>query len=269
MQFRESVGHCRVEAGHVRWSEDLAVKSELEKLIALQELDIKIRQIETEIANIPNQQAEIESQFNAFAADYLDKKNRLETAKKEQRQVEQDLKESEDKLEKYKQDLMRVRNEREYSTVLREIDVTKKAISGLETLTLETLEIIEQLEKEIEALTPEIEVKRQEFDVLIENCSANLEKLKADLDTWYQHRVGLVNTIPADLSAKYDRLTQLRDGLALAEVRDGSCTSCFMTIRPQVYADVRKGEEILSCDNCSRILYYKGTAQLQESHSAG
>jgi hypothetical protein len=245
------------------------VKSELEKLIALQELDIKIREIEKDIANIPNQQADIENQFNAFAADYLDKKTRLETTKKEQRQAELDLKELEEKLEKYKQDLMRVRNEREYSTVLREIDVTKKAISGLETHTLEKLEVIEQVEKEIEALTPEIEVKRREFDALIAECASHLDKLKADLAAWRQQRLGLVNGIPADLLAKYDRLSQLRDGLALAEVRDGSCTACFMTIRPQAYADVRKGEQILICDNCSRILYYKGSGQLQESQSVG
>lgn len=245
------------------------MKSELEKLIALQELDIKIREIEKEIANIPNKQAEIENQFNAFAADYLSKKNHLETAKKEQRQAELDLKELEGKLEKYKQDLMRVRNEREYSTVLREIDVTKKAISGLETQTLEKLEVIEQLEHEIATLTPEIEVKRREFDALIAACASDLDKLNADVAAWRQQRAGLVSGIPADLLARYGRLSQLRDGLALAEVRDGSCTCCYMTIRPQAYADVRKGEQILTCDNCSRILYYKGSGPLHESQSAG
>lgn len=244
------------------------MKSELEKLIALQELDVKIREIAQKIANIPKQKAEIESQFNAFAADYLEKKTRLEATKKEHRQVEQELKELEAKQEKYRQDLMRVRNEREYSTVLREIDVTKKTISGLETQILEKLELIEQLEKEIEALTPEIEVKRQEFDVLIDECSTKVERLKVDLGAWRQQRAALVSTIPADLLARYNRLTQLRDGLALAEVRDGSCTACFMTIRPQAYADVRKGEQIMTCDNCSRILYYKGAASPPESPAA-
>lgn len=244
------------------------MKSELQKLIALQQLDIKIREIEKEIADIPNQKAEIENQFNTFAADYLGKKNRLEATRKEHRQVELELKTLEEKLEKYKQDLMRVRNEREYSTALREIDATKKAISGLETQALEKLELIEQLEKEIEALTPEVEVKRQEFDILIDECSTKLDRLKADLEGWRQQRAELVNTVPRDLLNRYSRLTQLRDGLALAEVRDGSCTACFMTIRPQVYADVRKGEQILTCDNCSRILYYTGAVQLEESQSA-
>ncbi|MBI3950557.1 MAG: hypothetical protein HY314_08900 [Acidobacteria bacterium] len=244
------------------------MKSELEKLIALQELDVKIREIEKEIANVPRQKAEIENQFNGFAADYLDKKNRLEATNKEHRQAEYELKELESKQEKYRQDLMRVKNEREYSAVLREIDVTKKIISALETQVLEKLELIEQLEKEIEALTPEIEVKRREFDIMIDEVSTKVHKLKADLDARRQHRAEVIKAIPADLLTRYNRLTQLRDGLPLAEVRDGSCTACFMTIRPQAYADVRKGESIITCDNCSRILYYKGAAPLQESQSA-
>lgn len=245
------------------------MKSELQKLIALQELDIKIRQVEREIANLPNKKAEIENQFNAIAADYLDKKNRYETTQQERRQAELELKELEDRLEKYKQDLMRVKNEREYVSVLREIDVTKKAISALETQILEKIEQLEQLEKELETLKPEVEVQRREFDAKIEECVSQIDKLKADLSTWQQQRQELVATVGRDILNRYNRLSQLRDGLALAEVRDGSCTACFMTIRPQAYADVRKGDTLITCDNCGRILYYKHPAPMQESRSAG
>jgi uncharacterized protein len=244
------------------------VKSELDKLIALQELDVKIREIEKEIANIPHQKAEIESQFNAFAADYLDKKNHLENTTREHHQAELELKELEEKQEKFRRDLMGVRNEREYSTVLREIDVTKKAINALETQVLEKLEIIEQVNKEIEALTPEIEVKRREFDVLIDDVSTKVDRLQVSLGAWRRQRAGLVDTIPRELLDRYMRLTQLRDGMAMAEVRDGSCTACFMTIRPQAFADVRKGETVLTCDSCGRILHYKRVEPLRESQSA-
>ena len=242
---------------------------ELERLITLQGLDLKIREIEREIANVPNQKARIESQFKAFAADYLDKQTRLNTAKREHRQLELDLQEAGEKLEKYKQDLMRVRNEREYSVALREIDATKKKISGLETEILTRMELIESLEKEIATLMPEVETKRREFDVLIEEYSHKAEAFKTEVEHLRRQRRELVGAIRPDLLAKYERLTELRDGMALAEVRDGSCTACFMTIRPQAYSDVRKGDEILTCDNCSRILYYKPTLQAEEMTGAG
>jgi hypothetical protein len=245
------------------------VNPELERLIALQELDLKIREIEQQIANVPNQKAKIETQFQTFAADYLDKQTRLNTAKREHRQLELELQEAGEKLEKYKQDLMRVRNEKEYSVALREIDATKKRISGLETEVLTRMEVIEGLEKEVAVLTPEVETKRREFDALIEEYSRTTEAFQTEMERLRQQRQGLVDAVRPDLSARYQRLAETRDGAALAEVRDGSCTACFMTIRPQAYSDVRRGEEVLTCDNCARILYYKPTARAEELSNAG
>ncbi len=241
---------------------------ELEKLIALQELDIQIKVLEREITDLPRRKSEIESQFNQFAAEYLSGVDQLNSAKHEHQQLEFDLRESEERLEKYKKDLMRVRNEKEYSTVLREIDLTKKSISGLETSTLERIEVIEKLEQEVRALSPQVEVKRTEFDQLLAESLAENERLTGEANELRRHREELVVTLRNDLVGRYNRLVELRDGLALAEVRNGSCTSCFMAVRPQVYSDVRKGDEIITCDNCSRILFYRAAAQVMESETA-
>ena len=59
------------------------------------------------------------------------------------------------------------------------------------------------------------------------------------------------------MSALYNRISaRIRDGIAVAEARNGSCTACFMSLRPQVMAEVRRGEDIITCDNCNRILYF-------------
>ncbi|MCI0664878.1 MAG: C4-type zinc ribbon domain-containing protein [Acidobacteria bacterium] len=57
--------------------------------------------------------------------------------------------------------------------------------------------------------------------------------------------------------ATYERLSKTRSGLALAEARDWSCLACRMTIRPQVFSDIRRGETIITCESCGRILYFK------------
>ena len=67
----------------------------------------------------------------------------------------------------------------------------------------------------------------------------------------------LIEALPKQVSAMYKRIsTRIRDGIAVAEARNGSCSACFMALRPQVMAEVRRGEEIIICDNCNRILYY-------------
>jgi predicted nucleic acid-binding Zn-ribbon protein len=59
------------------------------------------------------------------------------------------------------------------------------------------------------------------------------------------------------MSGLYQRISaRIRDGVAVAEARNGACTACFMALRPQMMAEVRRGIEIITCDNCNRILYY-------------
>jgi predicted nucleic acid-binding Zn-ribbon protein len=58
------------------------------------------------------------------------------------------------------------------------------------------------------------------------------------------------------MAAVYNRLAQRsRDGIAVAEVVNGSCSACNMSLRPQMNVEVKKGNEIITCENCSRILY--------------
>ena len=47
---------------------------------------------------------------------------------------------------------------------------------------------------------------------------------------------------------------------ALAEARNYSCTACRMTIRPQAFNNIRRGESIYECENCGRILFFKAEA---------
>src|SRR6185369_12219969 len=64
-------------------------------------------------------------------------------------------------------------------------------------------------------------------------------------------------SLPKAMSSLYSRISaRIRDGVAVAEARNRSCTACFMSLRPQVMAEIRRGEEVITCDNCGRILYY-------------
>jgi predicted nucleic acid-binding Zn-ribbon protein len=70
--------------------------------------------------------------------------------------------------------------------------------------------------------------------------------------------------LPKPMSAMYSRISaRIRDGVAVAEARNRSCSACFMALRPQVMAEIRRGEEIITCDNCGRILYYAPSESVQ------
>ncbi|HNU07002.1 MAG TPA: C4-type zinc ribbon domain-containing protein, partial [Pyrinomonadaceae bacterium] len=82
------------------------------------------------------------------------------------------------------------------------------------------------------------------------------------LETTEAGRSSVFNTLPKNLAAVYDRLAQRsRDGIAVAEVVNGSCSACFMSLRPQVQMEVRRGDQIITCESCTRILYIAQDSQ--------
>ncbi len=66
----------------------------------------------------------------------------------------------------------------------------------------------------------------------------------------------MVRSLTPQVMSTFERVAQRRNGIAVAEARDGICTICHVRLRPQVFNTVRRNEEIIQCDSCNRILYF-------------
>jgi predicted nucleic acid-binding Zn-ribbon protein len=242
------------------------VKAELEQLIALQNTDTEIRKLQAELNAIPQRRADVEKEFDQRAFEFKQVETRRDSARERRGQLDAELAQTRAHAEKAERDLMSSTNSKAYEAAIREADVAKKHISQLETQILEQMEASEQAEKEIGEREPEIAKLRAEqedklrvFDEQARTFTEKLEHLRAE-------RERLMSTLPRQMSANYVRIsTRIRDGVAVAEARNNSCTACFMTIRPHIMTDIRRGEEIITCDHCSRILYYVPAEQAQRA----
>ena len=86
--------------------------------------------------------------------------------------------------------------------------------------------------------------------------SAEHAELQASLEQIAAERSALVAAMDKQTLARFDLVSSRRNGIALAEARDGICTICHVRLRPQVFNNVRRNEEIVQCDSCNRILYF-------------
>ena len=237
------------------------MRTQLGKLLELQELDLEIQRVADRLASIPAERDQIETRFKEFAAEFLDLKDRYERTLTNRKQLETELADTQQIHEKYKQDLMRVRNEKEYTTALREIDATKKLIGALESEVLKSLEEAEKLEADLNVFTPDVERKRGEVDRDLEALRKEHEDAELSLAAMTSRRSETAGSIPSNLLAVYERVAKIRRGQAMAEVRDSTCTACRMRVRPKVFSDVRRGDQLITCDSCSRILFYRPDAR--------
>jgi predicted nucleic acid-binding Zn-ribbon protein len=233
------------------------VKAELAQLIALQNADNNIRTLQAEIESIPQRRAEIEKEFDQRAFEIRAMEEKRDAAFHERARVEKEIFEQKQRAERADRNLMAAKKPDEYTAAIREADAARKQISALETQVLEQMEVFEGAEKELAERAPEVEKLRGEMEVSFKNFDEQAKAQQQLLETARAEHERLLRELPKTTSALYNRISaRIRDGIALAEARNGACMACYMALRPQVMADVRRGEEIITCDNCNRILYY-------------
>jgi predicted nucleic acid-binding Zn-ribbon protein len=233
------------------------VKAELEQLIALQNADLSIRRLQAEIEAIPSRRAEIEKEFDQRAFEIKALELRRDEAKSERVRFETELLETRSRAERADRNLMSSKKPDEYAAAIREADSARKQGSQLETQILERMEIVEQSEASLKEREPEVAKLRAEMEERFAAFDEQTRTQAEQLAARRAERERILSELPPAMSKLYRRISgRIRDGIALAGARNGSCTACFMSLRPQMMAEVRRGEEVITCDNCSRILYY-------------
>jgi predicted nucleic acid-binding Zn-ribbon protein len=226
------------------------VKAELELLIALQNVDTGIRRLQSELESIPRRRAEIESEFDQRAFEFKALQQTGETARETRGALDRELAEQRTRMEKAERDLMASNNAKVYEAAIRERDAAKKHISELETKVLEQMEAAETAEKQLAEREPEFARLRAEHEERLRAFEEQTRSWSEELEGRRRERERMFTSLPPGI---------------------GSCTACFMALRPQLMSQIRRGDEIIICDNCNRILYYPTPAQqAQGSHvSAG
>lgn len=232
------------------------MKAELQKLIALQNLDTTIRKLEKDQKATPERRAEIEKEFDQRAFEIRALENRRDEAKHTRARLENEVVEQRGRAERAERNLMSSKKPDEYTAAIREADAARKQISAIETQILEQLEQLEQAEAALNERAAEIASLNSDRETKLKAFDDETGMIGERLVTARKEREEVFASLPKQLSALYSRIgARIRDGVAVAEARNRSCSACFMSLRPQMMAEIRRGDEIITCDNCGRILY--------------
>jgi predicted nucleic acid-binding Zn-ribbon protein len=232
------------------------VHSELEQLLILQDRDQKIRQIRTEIETVPLRRKSLEAQLAVSKAS-------VETLKQKARQVEVDRKKLEldvgtrtDTVSRLKTQQYQTRKNDEFQAIGHEIERYEKEILKIEDEELELMVLADKVkadlaEEEKKAAAAQNSIARQTAD--LEEKSKALE---SQLQTLTGERSELAGKIDEDLLASFERLFKSKGDAAVVAIEHGVCTGCHMKVTTATAAQVKAGKEIVSCENCGRILYF-------------
>lgn len=234
------------------------MKAELEKLIDLQITDSNIRQLKKQIETADQRRADIEQEFEKHASSIREIQTNRDNLQAARTKLEADIALQKDYLERANRNLKHAQNQKEYEAAMRDTDVVQKQINALETEVLEKITALEEVEKVLEERADEINSHDAKRSDALAAFDKEIKQSRAEFETETAKRQEVFVTLPKNLATVYDRLAQRsRDGIAVAEVVSGACSACHIALRPHVQMEVKRGDQIITCENCARILYIK------------
>ena len=234
------------------------MNSELQGLVGLQELDIKIGQIRQRVEEIPGEIESASYTLEEITSNLEQIQQRIDQAAKDRRQLEGAVELLRDQLSKYKDQLMQVKTNREYQAMLQEISNTEGAISAKEDEILEHMMGMDDLEQQAEQARKQLKEKTAHLSARRQRLESFVSRSEREVADFENQRNLLEKEISESLLKQYRRIASARDGVALVGVTDQSCQACNVRLRPQLVTEVKASQSIVTCESCNRILYYAG-----------
>jgi predicted nucleic acid-binding Zn-ribbon protein len=231
-----------------------AVVKQLDSLIRLSELDSEIAVLKKQLERIPRTVAEKREEFRSAERALEIAEEELGALQKEHRQAEGALDGHLEKIRKLNDQTGLVKTNKEYQTLLGEIETLKSQQDGYEESILELMEKTGEVENKIRSVKEDVARERAEFEKEEAKLLAEGEALKRELEKRESFREEILPAIERENMETYQRVKALR-GDAVAEVREELCLGCRVSVPPQKYADVIMKESIQTCSHCHRILY--------------
>lgn len=233
------------------------MNEQLSLLIQIQEIDGRIHAHQAEKKRIPEQLAELDRRIEESKAGIEKVREALEEAQKARRDRDRDLEAGGQKVEKLKARASEIKTNKEYQALLKEIETAEQESKAIEDDILRFMERIDGAAGEITAA----ERLSAEESAAIEEQRKQLQEritaVSSELAAGEQERKALAARIEYSALAEYERLACSKSGKVVVEVRGESCAGCYMSIPPKIFVTVKKNDDINSCPNCHRILYYK------------
>ncbi len=237
---------------------------DLSSLVRLQDLDNRMGELTNEISALPKHIAEIEKKLEHHQRKLEADRAALSANQKERKKAESDIQIQEQKISKLKGQMIEAKSNEVYRAFQTEIEFCEKEIHRFEDRILELMSESEPLEKNVKAAEVALAEEKKQVDA---EKNVARDRTAADqkaLDALNAERKAIVSGVTPSVYRNYERIRKGRKGIAVAEVVDGRCSACHMAVRLQYLQDLRKGDQVLVCESCARILYYNPPVAVED-----
>ena len=228
----------------------------IQKLLILQDRDRRIAQLETEIAHLDPERKALEQKQEGAQGRLDVSKHQVKQIESDRKKLELDAEAQKQLIEKYSLQQFQTKKNEEYRALAHEIETCKGNISKLEDQQLELMEKADVVTKEMGVVSKQaVEAKKLVQEQLA--AMADREKsLRTHLDELKSDYAQLNEGVEEGVLRRYERLRKQKGGNTVVGIEHCVCGGCHMKLPVQIVISCQGQQELISCPNCARILYF-------------
>ncbi len=230
---------------------------QIKKLVELQEIDSEMINLENRLVEAPKYMEELQNRYDKMKAAKDDLEDSVSMLRKQKQKLEADAEEDSNKIKKSKNKLMMVENSKEYHAMLREMDSMEKTNRMREEELSLLVEDLQNQEARLEDMNKELESLKEELAQQKESFSHEEKEIKDRIEVLKSQREQACSRVPEPILARYNFIRERLHNPVIVSVSNGVCKGCNISIPPQAFIELQKGEQILSCPNCQRLIFWE------------
>lgn len=227
----------------------------LPALLILQDRDQVRRATEAQLQAVPRDVAAVEGKIASERQAIEQAKAELKELETKRKGLEGDIRAAEEKLAKYRTQQAAVRKNDEFQALGHEIDTTVNGIGELESKELEIMFLIDQARERFAAAEAQLKQNIAGHEARLKTLRERDTNLRAELADAQAAFAGAQQHVPEPVRRVYERIA-VRHLPAVVPLRGGKCGGCHLKVSSEIDAQARKAEELVTCDQCGRIVWW-------------
>jgi predicted nucleic acid-binding Zn-ribbon protein len=231
------------------------MNADLKRLIRLQTIDLEIQQLRAKIEKFPGISKALDDKLRDAQTNLTAAQDKSRNSLANKKKFEGEVSALESKISKYREQMLSVKTNEEYKALQKEIEHTQGAISKVEDSILALMLDAESVQQEIRSAEARLKEDQQRVNQERKELESDHQKEVSAMESYAKERKEVEAQISVDLLPRYERVRKFRGGIGISAARDYVCEVCQVRIRPQVFQEIRKNDQIIACDACQRILY--------------
>jgi len=231
----------------------------------LQKLDIAMSRINLSKKQLPEKIAKLDDELANSTSGMEAERKKVEELQKYHKEREEKLKRGVENRKKAIDRQGEVKTNKEYQAILKEVEIIENKNNEIEDEIITALEELDKAREQLKFKENEHETCRVEYLHNKKMMEDELGALDADLLLCRQNAEEITARIHEHLLKRYETIKGRRNGLAVVSVWKEVCDGCHMNIPPQLYNELQKSTEMMSCPNCNRIMYWRNQEKINGS----